>query len=146
MSRKKTKRRHMTDEKFAELMKSAKQALEYERGENSRHRVTRIAVPRPPRAMSSADIARLRQQLKYSQSVFARVLNVSPKTVQAWEQGIRVPSAQRCSPIKRLRAGWRGERLGVFRMAQSVPATLTGSENYHNVGAPANVGSIYSES
>jgi DNA-binding transcriptional regulator YiaG len=31
--------------------------------------------------MSSADIARLRQQLKYSQSVFARVLNVSPKTV-----------------------------------------------------------------
>ena len=52
----------------------------------------RIAVPRPPRAMSSADIASLRQQLKYSQSVFARVLNVSPKTVQAWEQGIRVPS------------------------------------------------------
>ena len=63
---------------FGELMKSAKQALAYERGENSGHRVTRIA--------------RLRQQLKYSQSVFARVLNVSPKTVQAWEQGIRVPS------------------------------------------------------
>ena len=42
--------------------------------------------------MSSADIARIRQQLNYSQSVFARVLNVSPKTVQAWEQGLRVPS------------------------------------------------------
>ena len=83
MSRKKTKSRHMTDETFAELMTSAKQALAYERGEDSGHRVTRIAVPRPPR---------LRQQLKYSQSVFARVLNVSPKTVQAWEQGIRVPS------------------------------------------------------
>ena len=82
----------MTDETFAELMKSAKQALAHERGEDSGHRVTRIVVPRPPRAMSSADIARLRQQLKYSQSVFARVLNVSPKTVQAWEQGIRVPS------------------------------------------------------
>jgi len=47
MSRKKTKRRHMTDEKFAELMKSAKQALAYERGEDSGHRVTRVAVPRP---------------------------------------------------------------------------------------------------
>jgi putative transcriptional regulator len=82
----------MTDEKFAELMKSAKEALAYKRGEDSGHRVTRVAVPRPPRAMSSADKARLGRQLKYSQSVFARVLNVSPKTVQAWEQGITVPS------------------------------------------------------
>lgn len=48
MSRKKTKSRHMTDETFTELMKSAKQALAYERGEVSGHRVTRIAVPRPP--------------------------------------------------------------------------------------------------
>ena len=48
MSRKKTKSRHMTDETFAELMKSAKQALAYERGEDSGHRVTRIAVL-PPR-------------------------------------------------------------------------------------------------
>jgi DNA-binding transcriptional regulator YiaG len=41
---------------------------------------------------ASSDIARIRQELNYSQSVFARVLNVSLKTVQAWEQGIRVPS------------------------------------------------------
>lgn len=34
----------------------------------------------------------LRKQLNYSQSLFARVLNVSTKTVQAWEQGVRVPS------------------------------------------------------
>ncbi|HEV7799178.1 MAG TPA: hypothetical protein VGO73_13540 [Pyrinomonadaceae bacterium] len=69
MSRKKTKSRHMTDETFAELTKSAKQALAYERGEVSGHRITRIAVPSPPRPMSAADIARIRQQLKYSQSV-----------------------------------------------------------------------------
>ena len=92
MNRKKTKSRHMSEETFAELMTSAKQAAAYERGEVTGHRVTQIAVPRPPRPMSSTDIARLRQQLKYSQSVFARVLNVSPKTVQAWEQGLRVPS------------------------------------------------------
>lgn len=47
MSRKKTKSRHMTDETFAELTKSAKQALAYERGEVSGHRITRIAVPSP---------------------------------------------------------------------------------------------------
>jgi len=92
MSGKKTKSQHMTDETFAELTKSAKQALAYERGEDSGHRVTRIGCRCPPSAMSSADIVRLRQQLKYSQSVFARLLNVSPKAVEAWEQGIRVPS------------------------------------------------------
>jgi putative transcriptional regulator len=35
---------------------------------------------------------RLRDRLNYSQSMFARVLNVSTKTVQAWEQGAREPS------------------------------------------------------
>jgi DNA-binding transcriptional regulator YiaG len=70
-------------------MKSAKQALAYEQGKVSGHRVTHIAVPRPPRPMSSTDIAPILQRLKYSQSVFACVLNVSQKTVQAWEQGIR---------------------------------------------------------
>jgi putative transcriptional regulator len=42
--------------------------------------------------MSSAEIARLRKRLNYSQAIFARVLGVSTKTVQAWEQGARVPS------------------------------------------------------
>jgi hypothetical protein len=41
----------MTDETFGELMKSAKQALAYERGENSGHCVTRIAVPSPERSV-----------------------------------------------------------------------------------------------
>jgi hypothetical protein len=45
------------------LTKSAEQALAYERGEVLGHRVTRIAVPWPPRPLSSADIARIRQQL-----------------------------------------------------------------------------------
>ena len=60
MSRKKTKSRTMSDETFRELMESAQQALAYERGEVLGHRVTRIAVPRPPRP-----------QLNYSQSVCA---------------------------------------------------------------------------
>ena len=34
----------------------------------------------------------MRQRLKLSQTMFARALNVSPKTVQAWEQGVRTPS------------------------------------------------------
>jgi len=82
----------MSDETFAELMESSEQALAYERGARGGYRVTRVVVPKPPQPMSSDEIARLRKRLKYSQSVFARVLNVSTKTVQAWEQGARVPS------------------------------------------------------
>jgi putative transcriptional regulator len=89
---KKTKKEYVSDETFAELMESAEQALAYERGEDKGYRVTQVVVPKPPQPMSSREIAGLRKQLNYSQSVFARVLNVSTKTVQAWEQGARVPS------------------------------------------------------
>jgi putative transcriptional regulator len=89
---KKTKKEYVSDETFAEMMESAEQALAYERGEDKGYRVTQVVVPKPPQPMSSREIAGLRKQLNYSQSVFARVLNVSTKTVQAWEQGARVPS------------------------------------------------------
>lgn len=89
---KKTKKEYVSDETFAELMQSAEQALAYERGEDKGYRVTQVVVPKPPQPMSSREIAGLRKRLNYSQSVFARVLNVSTKTVQAWEQGARVPS------------------------------------------------------
>jgi len=92
MTKKKTKKAYMSDEAFAELMESAGQALEYERGAREGYRVTHVAIPKPPQPMSSAEIARIRKQLNYSQSIFARVLNVSTKTIQAWEQGARVPS------------------------------------------------------
>ncbi|MDQ3685645.1 MAG: type II toxin-antitoxin system MqsA family antitoxin [Acidobacteriota bacterium] len=92
MTKRKTKKAYMSDETFDELMESAEQALAYERGEKEGYRVTRVAVPRPPQPMSSTEIARIRKRLNYSQSIFARVLNVSTKTVQAWEQGARVPS------------------------------------------------------
>jgi putative transcriptional regulator len=89
---KKTKKEYVSDETFAEMMESAEQALAYERGEDKGYRVTQVVLPKPPQPMSSREIAGLRKQLNYSQSVFARVLNVSTKTVQAWEQGARVPS------------------------------------------------------
>ena len=90
MSGKKTKT-YTTDGTFAEKMESAGQALAYERGARKGYRVTRVAVPRAPRPMSSEEIARLRKRLNCSQSVFARALNVSTRTIQAWEQGARTP-------------------------------------------------------
>lgn len=48
-------------------------------------------LPAPPSRMSQTEIVELRQNLNCSQAVFARLLNVSLKTVQAWEQGVREP-------------------------------------------------------
>lgn len=52
-------------------------------------RAARI-VPPPP--YDSARIRAVRAKLQFSQRVFAAALNVSPQTVQAWEQGVRSPS------------------------------------------------------
>ncbi len=65
------------------------EALEHAGGKRTL-RVT--SLPRPPRHLSSDEISKIRSKMKLSQSVFALYLNVSVKTVQAWEQGTRTPS------------------------------------------------------
>jgi putative transcriptional regulator len=85
------KAKYMNDEAFADLKEALEGALAFERGERRDLKVTRIQAPRPPKAMSPKDIARIRLKLNCSQAVFAMMLNISPKTVQAWEQGSREP-------------------------------------------------------
>jgi putative transcriptional regulator len=85
------KTNYMSDEAFADLKEAMEDALAVERGQRRDLKVTRIRAPRPPKAMSPKDIARIRQKLNCSQAVFAMILNISPKTVQAWEQGSREP-------------------------------------------------------
>lgn len=45
---KKADKKYVSEETFAELMESAGQALDYERGAREGYRVTRVAVPKPP--------------------------------------------------------------------------------------------------
>ena len=80
----------MEKQLFEELKESLNQALQHARGERNDLRTT--TLPRPPQKMSSAEIVGLRETLNASQAVFAHYLNVSVKTVQAWEQGIGKPS------------------------------------------------------
>jgi putative transcriptional regulator len=49
-------------------------------------------VPERPPDLRPQEVRHLRQQLNMSQGVFARMLNVSPRTVHSWEQGERKPS------------------------------------------------------
>jgi len=85
------KTNYMSDEAFADLRNAMEDALAFERGKGRDLKVTRIQAPRPPKAMSPKDIAQIRQKLNCSQAVFAMMLNISTKTVQAWEQGSREP-------------------------------------------------------
>src|SRR5262245_57509647 len=85
------KSNYMSDEAFSDLKVALEDALAFEKGQRTNLKVKRILAPRPPKAMSPKDIARIRQKLNCSQAVFAMMLNISPKTVQAWEQGSREP-------------------------------------------------------
>jgi len=82
-------RERMSDELFGELKESLNQALQHASGKRADLRVT--VLPAPPSPMSRSEIVKLRGELNCSQAVFARLLNVSLKTVQAWEQGLRQP-------------------------------------------------------
>ncbi|MGB9181350.1 MAG: helix-turn-helix domain-containing protein [Pyrinomonadaceae bacterium] len=86
----KEKERVATDEELKSALRRAilraQLKLAYK---NDAARVQAIPIPKP---MSQQDILRIRKEFGFSQKVFARLLNVSPKTVQAWEQGTREPS------------------------------------------------------
>lgn len=51
-----------------------------------------LTVPDPPPSYSADRVRHLRAQLGMSRPHFSRLLNVSPRTVQSWEQGTRAPS------------------------------------------------------
>lgn len=51
-----------------------------------------IEIPAPPADYKARDIKRIRRRGNYSQGIFAKILNVSVKTVQSWESGERAPS------------------------------------------------------
>jgi putative transcriptional regulator len=81
---------YMSDALFSEFRQSLEQAVEHASGKRFDLRST--ALPAPPKRMTKNEIVKLRERLNCSQALFARVLNVSVKTVQAWEQGVREPS------------------------------------------------------
>ena len=47
----------------------------------------KFPVPVEPEKMNASEIKKIREKLSLSVSVFASVMNVSPKTVEAWEAG-----------------------------------------------------------
>ncbi len=96
----------MKESLFAELMESAREALEHSRGKRE---LRTIILPEPPEPMNPAEVKRLRKRLNASQSVFAHCLNVSTRLVQAWEADRREPE---------------GAALRLLRLAEDFPALI----------------------
>ena len=74
---------------FQRLKAALEQGIAHTRGEV---KLKSIEVPEEPPEIDAPTLTALRQAAQMSQSVFAQVLNVSAKTVQSWEQGVRTPS------------------------------------------------------
>ena len=75
---------------FDDLKGGLEEALAYTQGKITLKSET-IEIPDSPAEYKAKDIKRIRKKYHYSQGVFAKVLNVSPRTVQSWESGQRVP-------------------------------------------------------
>lgn len=76
---------------FKSLKKGLEEAIAFSEGKITL-KSEFIEIPEPPKEYSSKEIRGIREKNSYSQSIFARILNVSPRTVQSWESGVRVPS------------------------------------------------------
>jgi len=76
---------------FNDLKKSLEEVLAHKQGKLDL-RSYDIEVPEPPEEYKPKQIKKIREKNQYSQGLFAKVLNVSVKTVQSWESGTRAPS------------------------------------------------------
>ncbi|MCL4215523.1 MAG: helix-turn-helix domain-containing protein [Candidatus Hydrogenedentes bacterium] len=74
---------------FELIMTGLEDSIAFSKGEKMS--LATVQVPAPPPSMGAKEVTQIRAKLRMSQGVFAAALNVSPKTVQAWEQGLREP-------------------------------------------------------
>jgi len=83
-----TSRKH--SKLFEDLLAGAQEAVAWHKGEKVLTVRDVELKPLPP--MSAREVTAIRTKLRVSQAAFARILNVSAKTVQAWETNARRPS------------------------------------------------------
>jgi len=113
MEKRKEERIEVTEENFGDLLiQGLEEARAVARGEleptRRVRRTVRETLVEPPRCYGADEIRRIRSRFG-SQQVFARLLNASPDTVRAWEQGKREPD---------------GMALALLQVAENHPEVL----------------------
>jgi putative transcriptional regulator len=77
----------------SDLIAAAGEGLEALRsGKVGNLRTTTLDLPKPTPRLDAKQIRQIRMRLGASQTVFARLLNIPPRTAIAWESGERRPS------------------------------------------------------
>jgi putative transcriptional regulator len=104
--------------RFERLKSGLEEGIRHAKGEVTLKTKT-VEMPDRPPEIGAVELTRLRRKSGMSQAVFARVLNVSAKTVQSWEQGHRRPSQAALRLIQVFRKNPAGllEVAGMSRLA-----------------------------
>ncbi len=76
---------------FEMLKEGLDDILEHQKGKK-KLKTKIIDIPEPAISYTPKDVKRIRESLNYPQSIFARFLNVSIRTVESWESGRRKPN------------------------------------------------------
>ena len=76
---------------YKDLKNGLEEILQYKKGKLKLRSET-IEIPEPPAEYKPKEIKNIRQSGKYSPDIFAKILNVSEKTVRSWEAGKSHPS------------------------------------------------------
>ena len=79
---------------FDEIKTGLNQAIEYEKGNLKAN--TRTLSVTPLETFTASEIKDIRKSAELTQSLFAKYLGVSLKTVEAWESGRNHPNGAAC--------------------------------------------------
>jgi len=112
---------------FERLKTGLEEGIRHAKGEINL-KTTTLEIPDRPPEVGGDELTKLRLKSGMSQAVFARMLNVSTKTVQSWEQGQRRPS----QAALRLIQVFRQNPSGLLEVVGMSARTVTA-----NVGKPA---------
>lgn len=88
---------------YESILQGLNEAVAYTKGTCKEARVHKISVEPVPH-FNASDIRSIRMDLGMTQVIFASVMGVSPKTVEAWEQGINAPNGPSCRLLGLYRA------------------------------------------
>lgn len=75
---------------YEDIVQGLNEAIEYKKG-NVKLKTSDVTIAPLPE-IKSEDVKNIRMTLDMTQGIFAAVMGVSPKTVEAWEAGTNTPS------------------------------------------------------
>ena len=107
---------------FERLKTGLEEGIRHAKGEITL-KTTTLEIPDCPPEIDAEEVTKLRLKSGMSQAVFARMLNVSTKTIQSWEQGQRKPS----QAALRLIQVFRHDPAGMLKLVgMSAPVATAG--------------------